>query len=440
MRTTNRLATIAGAFARDRQGNFAVIAAAITSVVLLASGFALNVGQLVMTRSNLLNALDSAVTSTARDITTGRIVEKDARKTLEAFLFANGGTGFAKADRIELDSLTVDRRASTVRAVATVDVDLAFPLFGSSAMRRVSVESAAVYSDKKIEVVMMLDVTGSMSGSKLSDLKDAARTAVDTLLGGNSAANPRVRVAIVPYADAVNTGPLSNVVHLETGFTTGEPPRLGDPLLAGFKGFDACATERKGALQFSDASPHQGMVNRDIRLNFCPSAALHPLTTDADGLKRTIGKFRAKGYTAGHIGVQWSWYMLSPRWASVLPEASRPAAHDRGAVSKYAILMTDGEFNTAFAGVAEHERTAGGQPALSRNNAERLCDAMKDDGIEIFTIGFMLNEPRAKAVMRDCASPDRNSAHHYFETHSGAELEQAFLEIARNIERLALTR
>ena len=65
---------------------------------------------------------------------------------------------------------------------------------------------------------------------------------------------------------------------------------------------------------------------------------------------------------------------------------------------------------------------------------------MKDDGIEIFTIGFMLNEPRAKAVMRDCASPDRNSAHHYFETHSGAELEQAFLEIARNIERLALTR
>jgi Flp pilus assembly protein TadG len=426
--------------AADRGGNFAVMMAAVSSAVVLAAGFALNIGQVVMTRSNLLNALDSAITSTARDITTGRIKAGDARETVEAFLFANGGTGFAAADRIVLDSLEIDPRSRTVNARASVDVDMVFPLFGADPVRKVSVDSAAVYSDRKIEVAMMLDVTGSMRGRKLRDLKDAASNAVDTLLAGNHPANPRVRVAIVPYADAVNTGVLANTVHVEEEYTTGEPPRLDDPRLAGMEGFDTCATERKGRYQFSDASPYDAMVNRDIRLAYCPSAALHPLSTDGAGLRRTIDRFRADGFTAGHIGIQWSWYLLSPEWASVLPASARPGAGGRGEVGKYAILMTDGEFNTAFAGVAEHERTAGGQPARSRNHAQRLCDAMKEQGIEIFTIGFMLNEPGARDVMRDCASPDRSAARHYFETHSGEELDAAFQEIAENIERLALTR
>ena len=83
--------------------------------------------------------------------------------------------------------------------------------------------------------------------------------------------------------------------------------------------------------------------------------------------------------------------------------------------------------------------TTGGQAVLSRNKAETLCDAMKKDGIEIFTVGFKLQEAGAKAVLGDCASPDKASVQHYYETSSGAELSAAFLKIARNIENLALT-
>lgn len=427
------------AFAGDRRGNFAVLTAAIASVVVLSAGFALNIGQVVMTRSNLMNALDSAVTSTARDITTGRLDADDARETVEAFLYANGGTGFASADRIVLQSLDIDPGASTLKASASVDVDMIFPLFGTASARTVSAQSAAVYSDRKIEVAMMLDITGSMSGRKLKDLKKAATNAVETFLAGNAKTNPRVRVAIVPYADAVNTGALANTVHVETRFTEGEPPRLDSPRLAGSMRPDNCATERKGSLQFSDASPYQGMINRDVRLATCPTAALQPLTTDTNRLKKTIRDFRADGFTAGHVGIQWSWYMLSPDWASVLPADSDPLDYGKGKVAKYAILMTDGEFNTAYSGVAERERTAGGQSSRSRGNAERLCDEMKDAGIEIFTVGFMLTEPGAKAVMKDCASPAKTNAH-YFEAASGEALDAAFQEIARNIERLALTR
>src|SRR5690242_9389292 len=74
-------------FIEDRSGNFAVITAAILTTILLSVGFGINTAQMVLTRSNLLNALDSAVTSTARDLTTGAIPEDDAEKTVKAFLF-----------------------------------------------------------------------------------------------------------------------------------------------------------------------------------------------------------------------------------------------------------------------------------------------------------------------------------------------------------------
>jgi Flp pilus assembly protein TadG len=430
----------AKAFPADRGGNFAVLTAAAAAAILLAAGFALNIGQIVMTRSNLLNALDSAVTSTARDITTGRLKSGEARETIEAFLHANGDAGFMSADRIVLDSLEIDREASTLRVKASVDVDMIFPLFGASPVRTVSAESAAIYSDRKIEVAMMLDITGSMSGRKLDDLKTAAKNAAKTLLSSNGRANPRVRVAIVPYANSVNTGILDHTVFIEDKYTESDPPRLDNPRLAGLRRDDKCATERKGSLQFTDASPYGGMVNRDFRLGFCPSVPLRPLTTSLADLEDTIGRFKAHGHTAGHIGIQWSWYLLSPKWASMLPSAARPEEYGKGKVAKYAILMTDGEFNTAYAGVPEHERTEGGQPVRSRDYAKRLCDRMKEAGIEIFTVGFMLTEPGAKDVMRDCASPDNSIVRHNFQTGNGAELDAAFQEIAQNIERLALTK
>lgn len=425
-------------FARDAKGNFAVMTAAVATVLAVGIGYGIDVAQLAKVRSNLISALDAAVTSTARDLTTGRIAEKDVRKSVEAFLMANGSAAFTRPDTLTLESIVVDTSANTVAARAHVDVDLLFPVFATGNSRRIAVESAALYSDKRIEVAMMLDITGSMAGQKIKDLKAAANAALDAFLGGQDPAKPRVRVAIVPYADAVNTGALANVVHVEKSFNTGEPPKLDDPVAAATAP-DKCATERKGANQFTDASPYAGKVNRDYRLAFCPAAALAPLSADLAALKKAVGAFAADGYTGGHTGIQWSWYMLSPKWRDVLPKAAAPADRDPKKVAKIAILMTDGEFNTAFAGVAKGKDTRN-QAALSRSHAETLCAAMRKDGIEVFTIGFMLKEAGAKAVMKACASPDSGPVTHYYETGSGAELTDAFLSIARNVERLAVTK
>ncbi len=435
-------ASLVKEFAGDRSGSFAIMMAMVLAVLTLSAGYAVNLAQLYNVRSSLRQALDASVTSTARDITTGKINADDARSWVELFLKANGDPTFMGGDRLVLDSLVVDKINSTVEATAHVDVDLYFPLFGLSNQRRVTGDSAAVYSDKKIEVSMMLDVTGSMDGQKIKDLRTAASNAVDTLLAGQDPSKPRVRVALVPYANAVNTGSLKNVVYAENSYTDGsaEPPKLDDPIVvSAYVAPDNCATERKGSQQFTDASPYVAKVNRDSRLDFCPTAAMMPLSADGTALKTAIGKFKAGGYTAGHIGIQWSWYMLSPKWREVLAKSQQPLDYQPNKVSKYAILMTDGEFNTAFAGVSKKGSTTN-QPTLSRGNAEKLCEKMRADGIEIFTVGFMLNEENAKKIMQKCASPDTPATKHYYQTSSGAELNSAFQAIARNIERLAITK
>ncbi len=427
-------------FLKDRRGNFAIALGAVSAMVMMSAGLAVNYAQMSTARSNLQNAVDGAVTSTARDITTGVIELRDANEVIRAFIDSNTNPAYIGAGGVRIDEVKVDRTAKTVSVAASADIKLAFPFFSGPSTRRISSISKSLYSDKSIEVAMMLDITGSMSGRKIADLKSAAKVAVNTFLSGQDKNNPRVRLAIVPYADSVNAGSLANpVVHVETGFTTGEPPSVSDPVLVG-RAPDTCATERKGRYQYSDAGPDFAKVNRDYRLGFCPSARLQPLTADIASLESAINSFQASGYTAGHIGIQWSWYMLSERWANFLPANSRPARMNSKKVAKYAILMTDGEFNTAFADVPENEATRGRQHARSRGKAERLCAEMKNAGIEVFTIGFQLDNDQARGVMQKCASQDRGTVRHYFEAANGVALEQAFLEIAANIERLTLVK
>ncbi len=476
-------------FGKERSGSFAILMAMVVAVLSLSAGYALNIAQLYNARSDLKNALDAAVTSAAREIVSGTGTE-DARDLVDRFLKVNSDPTFTNGDKLVLDRLTIDKTKGTIEVAAHVDVDLYFPLFGLSNERRVTNVSAAVYADKKIEVAMMLDVTGSMAKKgkvdKIGDLKDAAENAVKAFLEKQDPKNPRVRVALVPYASGVNVGALADNIYVEKSGKPDLPPAANDTAIGGkktttelpafdkyvskvataFPRTDNCATERKdkdGKPDFSDDGPdtvrlnkdgkkYYALVNRDNNLsgsgmNVCPEAEIVPLTTDQDALLDSIEDFEASGYTAGAIAIQWTYYMLSPKWRSAIKTAKLgdgPTDRDDKKISKVAILMTDGQFNTAFAGVSSNFN---GQDSKTRLNAETLCKNMKADKIEIFTIGFdldnkdMSNEERdaAKGVLKKCATQDTTAIKHYFEASTGEELDNALQEIVSNTERLALT-
>ena len=490
MRNYGGLIQAAGVFTRDRSGSFAVLFGLAASVLALSVGFAVNISQIYNAKSSLQGVVDAAVTSTARDLTTGVIREADANKSVQAFLDGNSMAGILQANQIVLDKLTVDRTANTVTADAHVDVGLYFPLFSVGDMQRVGASTSALYSDKQVEIAMMLDITGSMakrgSVDKIGDLKAAAKNAVQTMLRNQDPKNPRIRVAIVPYASGVNAGKLAENVYAEKAGSSELPPVAGSSLLVAKTGKnllppfsdyisivgaavpnpDNCATERKdknGNADLSADGPdtirtdksgkkYYALVNRDDHLggggmNRCPDAEVIPLTADSGVLLDSIDDFRADGYTAGAIAIQWTYYMLSPQWRTAIKNAGLgKGAADANAkkIAKVAILMTDGQFNTAFAGATGNYNSQGN---LTRSNAQSLCGNMKNDGIEIFTIGFDLNDKamsaterdQAKAVLKDCSSKDTSAANHYFEASTGAELDAAFQEIISNTEKVALT-
>ena len=302
---------------------------------------------------------------------------------------------------------------------------------------------------------MMLDVTGSMKGQKIKDLRKAATNAVDSFLKGEKtpSGDPRVRMSLVPYANSVNTGNLaSSSVFVERNMADRKqaPANTDAKAVSSSTRPDNCATERKGDYQYTDAGPDLSMVNRDFlidgllqrirRHTNLPQRKVVPLTDDSKKLKTEIEAFVADGGTAGHIGIQWAWYTLSENWAGIFQKSERPEKADPEKVAKFAILMTDGEFNLSYADAkrrrAPIRRAARPRPA---RRPRTLCEEMRKKGVEIFSIGFKLDTAAAKQTMKDCASPD-GVVKRYFETSNGKELDAAFQTIAQNIERLALTK
>ena len=159
-----------------------------------------------------------------------------------------------------------------------------------------------------------------------------------------------------------------------------------------------------------------------------------PLTNDIDVLNNTIDSFGTGGTTAGHVGIAWARYMLSANWNGAWPTESQSASASATGTKKFAVIMTDGEFNT-FLSAGENNTSEGKKK--SREYAIGLCDDMKSGKVKVFTINFA-GGTAAKSLMQDCASPNTADAQFFFNATDAAELENAFKAIAKGITSLRL--
>jgi hypothetical protein len=207
----------------------------------------------------------------------------------------------------------------------------------------------------------------------------------------------------------------------------------------------SCVTERTDSTnRYTDAAPNStnGYVgsynhNNSTKSNYssngkCNTAgrelhAIVPLTNQRGSLVSFFNSASIGGATPGHLGTAWAWYMLSPNWSSVFT-GSEPAAYDDSTTKKYAILMTDGEYNIYYGN------------DTSMNQALNLCTNMKAKGITVFTVGFGMGQnvtanatgsasQRAKYVLEQCAT---DSSHHFF-PYNGDALRTAFQTIGNSI-------
>ncbi|MEM7214603.1 MAG: pilus assembly protein [Pseudomonadota bacterium] len=448
MQLATRFINPATAFINDRSGNVFMIFALSIFVIIGAAGAALDYSRIYSTKGRMVQLLDAAVLATGIEMVEGETNTQKLRAKFNDFFEANlaGNQKFAEAYRISSFSADTNSGEISVDAVAVVKPTFT-GIFGYKEFE-IGMDSTAVFDRKEVEVAVMLDVTGSMQGQKLRDLKLAARDLVDTLLPD---ANTRdVRISLVPYSGSVNAGRYKqNVVN--GGI---QVAGAGD-VLAGIDQHGTsgnCVTERGGTYAATDEFYTVARIGDDVRTDVsgfnCPTdrSSIEPLTNQRSRLTRKIRDLRAGGVTAGHLGIAWSYYTLSEKWRDLWDGNSKPAVYSAD-TKKIAILMTDGEFNTYYYGTTEagNPRSAFGGDNVGRSNAlaRDLCEDMKADkngapGITVYSVAFQA-PASAEATLRSCANADTQSEQFYFSADNGAELRAAFRTIATSIGKLRIS-
>jgi Flp pilus assembly protein TadG len=433
-------------FGRDDRGAISVVAAVAMVALIAMVGLAVDVARAYNARTLIANSLDSATLAATRDLSNGLATEEEIVSTVQLYYDQNLALNRAAfRDNASLD-VTIDEVAGIVRAASRGTIPATFLRIVGIETIDVSSATSATYSTRQIELSLVVDVTGSMAqlsagGTvKIDDLKAAAASLIDILLPSDGRLDDRVRIALIPFSQAVNAGALAGSVKVtglvniggttyysQGGNCVAERPNEAfddiDPRVTRLLLRDPeyrAATRRRSA-QYGDPVP-------------CPAQAVLPLTGDSAAIQAAIGSLAAIGGTAGHVGVAWGWYMLSPTWASLLPVESRPSTDED--VMKIVVFMTDGVFT-----YDSYSGADGRNPSdYAIEHAIGYCEAARREGIRIFTIAFDVSgetrdDIRARDTMRRCAS----SANDYFEAEDGAALEGAFATIAHNVNSIWLS-
>ncbi|MCR9080703.1 MAG: pilus assembly protein [Hyphomonadaceae bacterium] len=396
-------------FARNTRGNVAMIFALISVPLLLVGAFAIDSSRHLSSNQQLQAAIDAASLAGARaleDATkTDSEIEAIAQGAYKANLLGRHG------DVTCLDStVTVNRATGTVMVQASCKT----PTLLGAGLTREDMDSVSQSTARanltKLDLALMLDVSGSMDGQKLTDLKAAAKQTASTLITPTS--GDRVRISFVSYAAAVNAGVYGN----EAQGNPANDDSDGD-------GLDkVCVSERVGTAAWTDDEPQLGKYVGD-EAGSCPDSSLLPLTYDLTAFDTAIDSLTAGGMTAGHLGVAWSWYLVAPDWDDVWPTASAPLSYTEPHSVKAVVLMTDGQFNMSY------------DPGMGDSNtqAKKMCGKMRDAGVRIYAVAFQA-PTSAKNTLKNCTGDDSR----FFDAGNGTELLAAYDAIASQLSQLTL--
>ena len=462
-------------YARHQAGVVVVAFGLLIPVVIGAVGVSVDISQAYLVKARLSSALDAAALAAAA---TGSDDEAEIQDKVDAFMAVNYPDGKI-GTTIDVD-VSLDGNELTVSASAQLDTTF-MTVFGFDEVT-VEAETIVQREVRGLEVVMVLDNTGSMStDDNIGTLKIATANFISVLF--ESVSDPElVRVGLVPYASSVNVGPYGLGLDLN-GDDYGDlfvvPPE-DDPYSDYYYGMNPYTGNNYGIdeddLEYDpdskgqwhgcvlaeeytlDTEDHEGpweMYRHDYNGNngytgnywrypgtygdyynsyyspnrYCPVQPVVPLTSDEQFLLDSADEMTASGATLGNFGMVWGWRVVSPEEPFI--EGSE---YDDDQWDKVVLMMTDGvnmmsSVYSAYGRSNEHNIDAND---LDDRFAE-TCEAMKASDILIYTVTFDDGvDEDTKDLYRDCAT----TASNWHDAPTQNDLEEVFEQIARELSNL----
>lgn len=475
----------------NESGNMAIVAGIAMIPVMIAVGSAVDFENASNQKVRLQSALDSAALHAASlgDTTTAALTD-NSKPFFSTNYKSIGGEGTPTYSAVPGTDL--------VTATAGIAVKNTFMAIVGYPTTYVSAKSVVVREKQGInlEISLVLDNTGSMGwvnaqtgNTAIFDLKGAATKFVNQVMP-DTQDSFYTKIAAIPYNVGVNLGSSTAAINargavaLGTSTTPGSEnytftssqidyvksdgtwrycngsPHDSNSRCISTAAITNCVTERTGAHAYDDLSAvtfplgRQYVVGGASSSNGCSVTQMRPLSTSKTDLNATINAMSASNNTVGQIGIAWGWYTLSP-YFNLFSGTSVPSSYAKLAestppaekVKKIMILMTDGEYNSAYAnGVMSgnlnyvsytkknviNMNPDNGDPFTQ---SKAICSAIKATGIELYVITFQLDKTKPERV--DLTSSCASDAAHLIDADT-TSLDAAFSKIANQIKDLRI--
>jgi Flp pilus assembly protein TadG len=406
MQVCSKLQRFVKNFGSCQQGSIAVFYAISAIPIFLAAGSAIDYIRYIANTTELQAALDSAALAAAA---TPEATDAERLALAEATFVRNlEGGGLAGAAIVR----SFDIQDETVVAAADMDMATSLMQFANIDSMKLSVGTEiSVPGDKKAEVALVLDYSGSMSESIAGGVKYVAmKNAAKDLISDLEAANPdKVEFALVPFSH-----------HVYGTFRKSDI--LGQ---SGGGNWTGCSQDRKYPFNLTDDEPTADDNSKwgqaqapDHISSGCSGYSSNkllmvPLSNDFTYLKSRLDMMTTYAWTHIAVGVEFGLQMLSN--SDVFAGG---VSYDDEETQKFMVVLTDGAQTEPAFGPGGIRTVPQGEA-----NLETLCTYAKTAGITMITIAYDLNDNDTVARLRNCASdPDKN----FFVATNAAAVAGAF--------------
>lgn len=244
------------AFGRDEGGAVAVLFGIVFILTLLFAAIAIDHSRFTSEAIQDQHALDAAMLA-ASDAIGLENQEQVALQRAKAFYKANRPDGSA----VDVEKLDIDPAEGSLTGNTKFDwKSTLLQAFGFEKKRMGT--AARVARGGTAEIALVLDNSGSMSGSYIEDLKTASTDLVNTVFYGVDG-DGQIAVSIVPFAGSVNVGPsYRGASWLDNDGISDISRENADSARSRFQLFDdlsenwaGCVEMRKPPYDVSDATP-----------------------------------------------------------------------------------------------------------------------------------------------------------------------------------------